>query len=1153
MPDPQPGTLPTRAEVERLVRRWLESSLESPVDRGAERLTALLRDPRGLEFAVGIVDRVIRPEDPRVAARNLERLSRRPPKALPWYLRVAVTAGGGFGVLLPWPVIPLARAVFRRMVRHLVVDAAPKRLDRAFVRLRQPGIRLDVHPLGEVALGEREARRRLEEIAELLARPDVDQISLTVRDVAGRLTPWGFDANVDRGVERLLPLYRQAARSRDRKLLTLAVGEHRDLDLTLAVFIRLLSEPELRGLEAGIVLPASLPESLPALERLTTWGRERVAGGGAGIRVRLVKGANLALERVEAALHGWPVATFDSKAETDAQYKRMLDLALRPENTDAVRVGVASHNLFDLAFAHLLAGARAVSGRVDVEMMLGMAAELADAVRADAGGVLLATPVVPADRFAAAVPYLVRRLEELASPQHFLPALADLDDPEVFTREAERFAASLELLATPVPMARRSQDRSRPDVPRAPEPFANEPDTDPSVAGNRVWARGILERARTSRLGNDTLTTAFLADAGQVRERVRRAAEGGAEWGRVPGHLRAERLDRVGEVLAAFRGRLVEVMISETGTTLAEADTAVSAAVDFAHYYAARARELAGIRGAVFRPVALTVVAPSRTLPVSDPAGGVLAALAAGSAVLLKPAPQAARSGAVLAEALWEAGIPREALGLVDVEEGDAGRALVTAPEVGRVLLTGSFETARMFRSWRPDLPLLAETRGANSVVVTPSADLGLAVADLVRSAYGSAGQERSSVSLAILVGSVGTSEGFRRRLVDAVTGLAVGSPFDPATEMGPLVEPPGQELAHALGGLGEGESWLVTPRQLDESGRLWSPGIRDGVRPGGALHRDGLAGPVLGLLTVATLEEAIAVQNGVDAGLSAGLHSLDPREIATWLDGVQAGDLVVNRATPGAIVRRRPFGGWTRSVVGPAAKPGGPNALLVLGDWEPDHGEPVEDLRLDGLEPRVRAVVEAFQPALDFARFDRVRRAALSDEEAWVTEFGRSHDPSALGVERNIRRYRPAEVVVRLAEDADLADLARVLCAGVRARARMLVSTATPLPSGLLPLIDDGTAFGRSPLGILGVQVESDDAFRMRCERGRPARIRLLGGDAGTLAEALGGSPDVAVWAGSVTGAGCLELLPFLREQTVSITAHRYGIPDRELTALVV
>ncbi|MEO8529013.1 MAG: proline dehydrogenase family protein, partial [Pseudolysinimonas sp.] len=892
----------------------------------------------------------------------------------------------------------------------------------------------------------------------------------------------------------------------------------------------------------------------PALHELTAWARERVAAGGAGIKVRIVKGANLAMERVDATVHGWPLATWGSKAETDAHYKRMLDYALRPEHTDAVRIGVAGHNLFDLAFAHLMAKSRGVASRVEFEMLLGMAPALADAVRVDTGGVLLYTPVVHPGEFDAAISYLVRRLEENASPDNFLPALVDLDQESVFYREEGRFEAALDLLSQHgIPAAHRVQDRQHPELPQAPVPFANEPDTDSAVPGNRRWAATLLARAGSSTLGAETLAAARLTDVDRVHARARDAAAAGSDWGKVEGSKRAATLDRVGEVLAAFRGRLIEVMVSETGKTLAEADVEVSEAIDFAYYYAARARELAGIRGATFVPVALTVVTPPWNFPVSIPAGGVLSALAAGSAVLFKPAPQALRCGAVLAEALWEAGVPREVLGLVDTGEGDAGQALITAPEVGRVVLTGSIETAALFKSWRSDLPLLAETSGKNSIIVTPSADLDLAVADIVKSAFGNAGQKCSAASLAILVGSVARSERFRRQLADAVTSLAVGDPADPATQVGPVIEAPTGKLARGLTQLAEGESWLVKPRQLDDSDKLWSPGVRDGVASGSDFHRTEFFGPVLGLMTAATLSEAIALQNATDFGLTAGIHSLDVGEVATWVDAVQAGNLYVNRPITGAIVRRQPFGGWKRSSVGPGAKAGGPNTLLVLGDWVSVDFEHADDITLEGLDDRVRATIEAFQPALEFSAFDRVRQAAFGDEEAWTTEFGRSADPSALGVERNVFRYRPAEVVIRLAESGDLADLARVLVAGVRTRARLLISTAVPLPAGMLPYVDDGTVLGRTLLGILGVKVETDAAFEGRVARGLPARIRLIGGDASELAQATGGSPDVAIWAGAVTNAGRLEMLPFLKEQAISVTAHRFGNPDRDLAGLVL
>ena len=131
------------------------------------------------------------------------------------------------------------------------------------------------------------------------------------------------------------------------------------------------------------------------------------------------------------------------------------------------------------------------------------------------------------------------------------------------------------------------------------------------------------------------------------------------------------------------------------------------------------------------------------------------------------------------------------------------------------MILTGGYETAQLFRGFRQDLRLLGETSGKNAIIVTPSADLDLAVKDVVSSAFGHAGQKCSAASLVILVGSVATSRRFRTQLVDAVRSLHVALPTDPTAQVGPVIAPPSGKLLEGLTTLGEGESWLVEPRAL--------------------------------------------------------------------------------------------------------------------------------------------------------------------------------------------------------------------------------------------------------------------------------------------------------------------------------------------------
>lgn len=1239
--DEIPGAQPDEVLTERaiaLAERWVAEAAEVQADPAAERLAGVLKDPNGLPFTIGFVDGVMRPESHSAAASNLQRVAPLVPEFLPWYLRAAVRTGGALAPVLPTPVVPIARRVLREMVGHLVVDARPEKLGPALATIRESGARLNLNLLGEAVLGEKEALRRLEGIHDLIRRDDVDYVSVKVSAIMSHISMWAFDETVDAVVERLLPLYLTAADGAAPTFINLDMEEYRDLDLTIAVFTRILEDPRLTDLEAGIVLQAYLPDALPALRQLTAWAQERVDAGGARIKVRLVKGANLAMERVDATMHGWALATHASKLDTDASYLRCLDEAVRPEHTRAVRIGVAGHNLFDIAYAWLLAGERGVTADVEFEMLLGMAQGQVEAVTREVGHVLLYVPVVRPDEFDVAISYLVRRLEENASSENFLSAAFDLAvDPAMFARERDRFVASVVRATDPELPARpnRRQDRARgADAPASASPatvtpaglgpaetvltrpdadrtdadptdadltqavlciarggqgddaaraglfggeefvdtavfsireagsaadagagaagFSNTPDSDPALPANRAWASEILARVETSAAGDATITAARLDSEEALEDTVQRVRAAAETWGRTPAADRARVLEAAARALEARRGELIEVAASETGKVFAEADVEISEAVDFANYYAATARELDRVPGAVFVTARLTVVTPPWNFPIAIPAGGVLAALAAGSGVVFKPAPQARRCAAVVTEALWqafdEAGVSREMLALVDIDEGGLGRQLIAHDDVDRVILTGSWDTAALFRSWRPELPLLAETSGKNAMIIMPSADLDLAASDLVKSAFGHAGQKCSAASIAILVGPVARSQRFARQLVDATESLRVGVPSDPRTEVGPVVERPQGKLAWALTELEEGEQWLVEPREVDDvapeyAGRLWRPGIRVGVRPGSRTHLEEFFGPMLGVMHASSLAEAIELQNAVAYGLTAGLYTQDPADLELWLDGVQAGNLYVNRGITGAIVQRQPFGGWKRSSVGAGTKAGGPHYLVGLGSWRPAAGgAPSSTLHLRGLDSRITALIESAQPSLAYEAFEWLRRGALSDAVAWDREFGRVRDVSQLKVERNLFRYRPVEVAVRATLDASWQAVLRVVVAGVRAGGGFTLSAPVGLPGA-----------ARRALGDLGVpvHVETDGEWIARVRAAGVSRVRLVGGGESVaatrtaLADATAGDPDIAVYANEVTTAGRLELLPFLHEQAITITAHRFGNPD--------
>ncbi|MEO6827461.1 MAG: proline dehydrogenase family protein [Microbacteriaceae bacterium] len=1223
-----------------LVRRWLAESAPVETDQSGDQLAALLSDPAGLYFAVDFVDNVIRPDDPMVAGYALQRLAKDPPSALTRTTRSALWAGGVFGPVVPWVMIPMARRALRRLIGNLAIVATPAELGGSVEKLRSAGSQVDLAPVAERVFGEKGAVRGLERVAALLDRDDVDRVSLNLSSVTSQWQLWAFEETVDRAVDTLAPLY---ARGR---FLTLDVTDYAGLGLTTAVFRGILDQPQFLKLKAGITLPAHFPDTLDALQELTEWALARRAAGGAPITVRLSRGSGAAREKTDAALHGWPTAAYSTGREIDANFIRVLDWAFTPAHADAVTVAVTSGDLFEIGFAWLLAQQRGVGDRVEFQVPFGMPPEQRATVGATVGPPVVTAALIDPAELNLASSYLIDRFHE----EYGADANSDggpADAEELFQRRRQRFLAAVADVEASsrdlgAPLPNRMQDRGRewqdstaaeffrPSASESEEPpgpvsnsrsngltsivlglqrggtagtgpgsvtpapadrvdilgrFRNESDTDPALPANRLWGRRILRGVRESTLGLDTLAASRIGDPTVLDRVIDQVARNGASWGERTGFQRAAELDRVGLALAANRDRFIQVMASETGKTIAEADAEVSKAVDFAHFYAARARELDVVQGAVFVPVALTVVATPWNFPIAVPAGSVLAALAAGSAVILKPSALGRRCAAVLAEAIWEAGVPRDLLTLVETTTPDLGRRLITDPRVQRVHLTGGFETATRFRSWKPDLVLRAETTGKNSIIVTPSADYDAAVADIVASAFDNAGQNRSAASLVILVGSAARATRFLGNLADAAASIRVGYPDDAGSQMGPLIEPATGKLLHALTELGGSEQWLVRPTQLDETGRLWSPGIRTGVLPGSYFHLTEFFGPVLGIMRARTLEEAIRFQNAIEFGLSAGLQSLNEIELRHWLGMVEAGTLFVNRPTTRTRVQRQPLSGWKHSAVGLGAAPGGPNQLIGLGSWSPDPAKSSSSLHLRGLETRVTELIESGQPAMDYASFDLVRRSALSDAIAWATEFSAAKDAAGLGIERNLLRYRPVPVAVRLAEGGSIPELLRVLAAATLVRSPFSVSTGSAIPAAILavltnrgvPVVEQsdsewidhlrlliaqpasgvGSASGIEP----GAEPEPGPGPGVGIEPGRReapesdgslGRIRLVASEGGgqslarAIMTALDGSLDVTVYAGEVTSSGRIELLPFLLEQSISITTQRYGYPTR-------
>ncbi len=362
------------------------------------------------------------------------------------------------------------------------------------------------------------------------------------------------------------------------------------------------------------------------------------------------------------------------------------------------------------------------------------------------------------------------------------------------------------------------------------------------------------------------------------------------------------------------------------------------------------------------------------------------------------------------------------------------------------------------------------------------------AIRDLVRSAFGHAGQKCSAASLGILEAPVYDDRAFLARLADAVRTLRVGPADDLSTQVGPLIRPPSGALRRQLESLGPGEEWLVAPEPVGANPHLWRPGVKLGVRPGSELHLTECFGPVLGLMRADDLDHALALQNAPVFGLTGGLHSLDDEEVRRWRDTVQVGNVYINRHITGAIVRRQPFGGWKRSAVGPGAKAGGPHYVPSLGSWH---------------------------TTADVTRSLEAARAA------WA-RWGQGEDPSGLRAERNVLRLRPlARVALRLglAADADAVRFAVGVAQIVGARVDLSAVEA---------------------IAGIDVTVEDEDGFMARAATSSPDRVRVLSAEHDLRLRVL--DARLSLDTTPIVPDGPLELLRWTREQAISETRHRHG-----------
>lgn len=1144
--------------------------IQTPKEKKTQaELSRMMKDPRGKAFTMMMTDECFRSSKTKRVADQLVYLIHQfgIPNYVTWLKKLQLKTFEKLGKSLHFLFVPIATRALRKTTSEVILPGEKRALSKHMAMRRAEGVRINLNHLGEAILGEEEAISRLTVYLKSLEQDDVEYVSIKISTIFSQINILDWGNTMEILSDRLRQLYRKAKERRFKradgtavpKFVNLDMEEYKDLHLTKELFKKVLAEEEFLSCTAGIVLQAYIPDSYLIMQELTEWAMQRQARGGAPVKIRIVKGANLAMEQFEASLHNWPQTPYKSKPEVDANYKRMVLYGCKPEHAKAVHLGIASHNLFDIAFAMLTRVENRVEEQIEFEMLEGMADHMRRVVQKLTGEILLYCPVATRKDFQSAIAYLIRRLDENTGPENFLRHSFGLrPGTEAWTEQVDLFAIACRQTNLVSETARRTQSRFDPPT-HLPleETFQLEPDTDFSLPQNQTWAHEIIKTWKEKKIEpiplvidgksihrelkgegiepsspHQTLYEYSLASWDDINHALDTAKNASQRWSQTNPKERAKLLSQVARQYREKRADLVGVMMKDGGKSIFETEPEISEAIDFIEYYLRSMLDFAKMPDLECSPLGTILVAPPWNFPVSIPTGGIAAALITGNTVLFKPAPEAVLSGWVIVNLFWEAGVPKDVLQFVNCVDDPIGSQLIKDPRLDGVILTGGTPTARLFMNMRPDLHLNAETGGKNAMIVTGMSDRDLAIKDIVQSAFGHSGQKCSALSLLILEAEVYDDKNFMRQLKDAVKSLHVGTCWELSSKVIPLIRPPSDDLRRGLTKLERGEKWLVEPKPDPNNPNLWSPGVKLGVKEKSFMHQTELFGPVIGVMRARDLDEALRFANGTPYGLTSGIQSLDRREINTWIKRIVAGNCYVNRGITGAIVERQAFGGCKASAYGHGSKAGGPNYLTqwmhIKQASIPNQRAPISD----SVNRLTRFLHEIDLSAEELGTWF----ASVSNYSFYANIYAKDHDPQKVVGQDNFLRFVPREnMAFRVQPNDTPLDIFRIIAAAMTCKTHLEVS----YDPNQTPVAFDNE--WKHSFQEITFTEETQEEFRARVQWGAFERVRFITKPPQTIYEAAAESATY-LNAEPVLASGRVELTHYLREMSLSIDYHRYG-----------
>jgi len=829
---------------------------------------------------------------------------------------------------------PVIRAAVRRAMKEMgnefvLGETIDEALERGADKV-EAGYTYSYDMLGEAALTDADAdaffHAYSDAIASLEPHCQHDDIRLNpgISVKLSALHPRYETTQHERVLKELVPRLSVLAKAaKDARMGFNIDAEEADrLELSLDVIAHVLADKDLENWDGfAVVVQAYSKRALPVID----WLYALASQLDRKIMVRLVKGAywDSEIKRAQVeGLTGFPV--FTRKAATDVSYvccaKKLITM------TDRIYPQFATHN------AHTVATVLELTSdpsSFEFQRLHGMGDALHDLVLQNHG--TRCRIYAPVGAHQDLLAYLVRRLLENGANSSFVNQLVDTNTP-VEVVAADPFDA--EGLGTPNPAAVKPANLFKPERINSQGLDLHDSDVIEKFNANRdeflkqQWQADPLVAATiTGGLRSVVFNPADESDiVGHVTEMfetdVNTVMQTATPWS-VSVDKRSTILNRVADLYEHHQSELFALLCREAGKTPNDVVAELREAVDFLRYYAARCKTLSGT--ALGRVVCIS----PWNFPLAIFTGQISAALAAGNAVIAKPAESTPLVAARAVSLMHQAGVPIAALQLIPGTGSIIGSALVSHPQTNGVAFTGSTATAKLINRAMsvaaiPGAPLIAETGGLNAMIVDSTALPEQAVRDIVESAFQSAGQRCSALRVLYLQEDIANS--LLKMLKGAMDELTLGDPWQVSTDIGPVISQEALTDMQAYVDAAKAEARIIHQVHAPSNGNFIAP-VAIEVSGIEALEKE-VFGPVLHIarFEAEDIQTVISAINAEGYGLTFGLHTRIDGRVQEIVDGINAGNVYINRNQIGAVVGSQPFGGEGLSGTGPKA--GGPHYL---------------------------------------------------------------------------------------------------------------------------------------------------------------------------------------------------------------------------------